>query len=432
MAHNKAKEIRERVMMFKRSLHISNTLLKRTSFDKHLNFTKPVKSWERASSKKNQRNSMDKDTWFKNKYAHVHARQKNLPNRDQYGKKAAHEMKLRNIERETKKKKLEHRQQYSHRRITNTLEENPLLECLYGTNSVTAALMNPRRESFTRLLYYGNSSKDLIMPKIKELSLQDKIKFQECSKHELNVLSKFNLHNNIILETKPLESIELSQLGSIDQSDNKFNISVIDQDEMILLDDDTSEKTISKSIDYSVNENKTYPVGLFLDDVMDPHNVGAIIRSAYFLGVDFIIMTKNNSASLTPVVSKASSGAMEFLPIYHVTDPVKFFQESQKDVNDGWTFITSHCTRSTNQEQSQFAKNKTLPITDLEGMPLQSPVMLVVGNEGKGVRSSLRQISDYFVEIPFQGPETPTAHLVDSLNVSVASAILINHLLPCK
>ena len=415
---------------------------KKTSFDKYLNVETPKKSWENKKNSNSSNNKgsdirSTKEKYFKNKFAHVHAQQKLKPKEDKYGKKLAHVNKLKQIKQDQKTNRLEHLQSFKTSRNRKTtwgnLQPNPLLEYIYGTNSVLAALNNERRrDTLDKIYYYGEDTHQFIKEKLKSLGLSDKkITLQESNKQELNQLSKFNLHNNIVLETKPLDIVEINHLGSIQNDETShFNISLIN-DSTIFADDVKND--ITQTVPFSIKENqgKLFPIGLFLDEIMDPHNIGAIIRSAYFLGVDFIVMTKKNSPSLTPVVSKASSGSMEFLPIFHVDDPLNFFQKSQLDSNGNWTFITSHCTSGTeNEAVTQFVKDRTLNIHDLNGMAQQTPIMLVMGNEGKGVRSSLRQVSDYFVEIPYNGPQRDI-QTVDSLNVSVASAILINHILPC-
>ena len=75
-------------------------------------------------------------------------------------------------------------------------------------------------------------------------------------------------------------------------------------------------------------EGKFY---LFLDQVTDPQNFGSILRSAMFIGVDGVIVNKRNACGLTPVVSKVSSGAVEFIPIYTVKFVSHFFDDAKKD-----------------------------------------------------------------------------------------------------
>ncbi|KAG0671212.1 hypothetical protein C6P45_000975 [Maudiozyma exigua] len=425
--------------MWKRtfSTHGSIPLLKqykRTSFDKYLNIEKPKKAWNNDFTD----TKFEKEKYFKSKFAHIHSRQKLKPKEDKYGKKIAHVNKLKQIKQDQKLNRKEHLQSFtktlSRKDSWGKLQANPLLEYIYGTNSVIAALNNERRkDTLNKIYYYGQDTHQFIIEKLKSLGLNDRkmIPLQESNKQELNQLSRFNLHNNIILETKPLDIVEINHLGAIQDTESaQFSINVTN-DFAIFADDIKNDITQNVPFTIKQNQGKSFPVGLFLDEIVDPHNIGAIIRSAYFLGVDFIVMTKRNSPSLTPVVSKASSGSMEFLPIFHVDDPLRFFQKSQLEENGNWTFITSHCTSGTDNEPvTQFVRDKTLDIHDLNGMAQQTPLMLVMGNEGKGVRSSLRQVSDYFVEIPYNGPQHDI-QTVDSLNVSVASAILINHLLPC-
>ena len=409
---------------------------KKTSFDKYLNVETTKKPWEKTHNQ-NADPKFAKEKYFKKKFAHVHAQQKLKPQEDKYGKKLAHVNKLKQIKQDQKTNRLEHLQSFKTSRNRKTtwgnLQPNPLLEYIYGTNSVLAALNNERRrDTLDKIYYYGQDTHQFLMDKLKSLGLNDKkITLQESNKQELNQLSKFNLHNNIVLETKPLDTVEINHLGPMQHNEtSQFSISLAN-DSTIFADDVKNDITQIVPFSIKQNQGKLFPVGLFLDEIMDPHNIGAIIRSAYFLGIDFIVMTKKNSPSLTPVVSKASSGSMEFLPIFHVDDPLQFFQKSQLEVNGNWTFITSHCTSGTeNEPVTQFVRDKTLDIHDLNGIAQQTPIMLVMGNEGKGVRSSLRQVSDYFVEIPYNGPQRDI-QTVDSLNVSVASAILINHILPC-
>ena len=177
---------------------------------------------------------------------------------------------------------------------------------------------------------------------------------------------------------------------------------------------------------YLVNEKKKFPLGIYLDEVVDPHNIGAIIRSAYFLGADFIVMSRRNCAPLSPAVSKTSSGAVELMPIYHVDKPLNFFSKSQEE--GGWTFVTS-CLTNSDSKMKKYSTGKILEMGALNGLCQELPVMLVVGNEGSGVRTNIKMRSDFFVEIPF-GRQIPNKETpVDSLNVSVATALLLSNLL---
>lgn len=359
------------------------------------------KAWERAGE--------DKDSWFKRKYAHVHAKQKQYEKSDPFGKRAAHERKLEENRRQTKLGRADHTQKFEKRSATQGLRGNPLMEYVYGTNGVLAALQGDKREYFSRLLHYGP-----LDPQFLQLAKKRGVQTVETDKHRLNLITNYAVHNNIALETKPLQPVEISHLKSCDPE------RALVQFDEILFDNDHNTGEFA----YEVKENKKFPLGIYLDEVVDPHNIGAIIRSAYFLGADFVVMSRKNCAPLSPTVSKTSSGALELLPVLHVEKPLSFFTESQ--VNGGWTFITSSLTDFSSKDK-KFMGGKILNFNDLGGLCDKSPVVLVVGNEGNGVRTNLRMRSDFFVEIPFGRNGDKGA--VDSLNVSVATALLISNLL---
>ncbi|CCC68259.1 hypothetical protein NCAS_0B01750 [Naumovozyma castellii] len=381
-------------------------------FDRNLPQYSRKKAWEIAGE--------DKESWFKRKYAHVHAREKRERNegterRDPYGKREAYANKVKYKHDEERSQHERHVSQYKKRDDVSGLQVNPLMEYIYGTNCVMAALKNDKREYFNKLFFYGS-----LNPSIGKLVKDRDVTLEQTDKHRLNLLTNYGVHNNIVLETKPLQPMELSHLGPLDQESGIMSLQEIGFDNTSL---------IPHEIPYNNKScpNKKYPLGLFLDEVTDPHNVGAIIRSAYFLGVDFIVMTRKNCAPLSPVVDKTSSGAMEYMPIYYVDKPLQFFTKSQSE--GGWAFITSYLSAGGNVKGQKYMEGKILDKDDLKGKSNELPIMLVVGNEGEGVRTNLRMRSDFFVEIPFGRDPQTMDHVVDSLNVSVATALLINNVI---
>lgn len=371
---------------------------KPTNFTKNFPLNKKTKAWERAGE--------DKESWFKRKYAHVHAKQKSQPQVDLYGKKEAHYSRLKQDILSSKRQQEEHKSKYSRKSVTLGLRPNPLMEYIYGTNSVIAALNSDRREYFTRILYYNT-----LPPILHSLAKKHGLKLEEVDKHRLNLITDYGVHNNIVLETKPLQPSEITSLNMCDPETGIFHYSELDFDQ-----------NVTKTMKYLSNEKKKFPLGIYLDEVVDPHNIGAITRSAYFLGADFMVMSRKNCAPLSPVVSKTSSGAMELMPIFTTDKPLNFFTKSQEE--GGWTFVTSSLT----SKNSKHGNNKVLELKDLNGMVNELPVILVAGNEGNGVRTNLQMRSDFFVEIPF-GRSAEESGVVDSLNVSVATALLLNSLL---
>jgi 23S rRNA (guanosine2251-2'-O)-methyltransferase len=141
------------------------------------------------------------------------------------------------------------------------------------------------------------------------------------------------------------------------------------------------------------------PLLLCLDEVTDPHNLGACLRSADAAGVDAVIVPKDNAATLTPTVSKVASGAAEFVAFFQVTNLTRCLRElKQRGI---WCIGLSG-----NAEQSLYQ-------TDLTG-----PLALVLGAEGKGLRRLTAETCDSLASLPMRGT-------VGSLNVSVTAGIAL-------
>ena len=142
------------------------------------------------------------------------------------------------------------------------------------------------------------------------------------------------------------------------------------------------------------------PLILVLDNIEDPRNLGACLRSADAAGVDVVIFPKHKSSGLTPIAKKTATGAAESLAIYQVTNIVKSL-EILKD-NGVWIAGTD-CDEG----------SKSVYETDLKG-----PLAIVLGNEGKGIRPLVKKHCDFLIHIPMFGT-------VQSLNVSVATGITL-------
>lgn len=138
---------------------------------------------------------------------------------------------------------------------------------------------------------------------------------------------------------------------------------------------------------------------LLLDGIQDPHNLGAILRSANAAGVDAVIATKDRAVSLTPTVRKVASGAAESTPFFQVANLSETIKKLKKE--GIW------CTGTTEDS------DKSLYKTDLKGK-----VAIVMGSEEKGLRKLTKENCDFLVKIPMNGT-------VESLNVSVAAGIVL-------
>lgn len=141
------------------------------------------------------------------------------------------------------------------------------------------------------------------------------------------------------------------------------------------------------------------PLLLVLDGVTDPHNLGACLRSAEAAGVDAVIVPKDKSALMTPVVRKVACGAAESVPFITVTNLARTLKQLQD--NRIWIFgAAGEATQSIYQ-------------TDLRG-----PMALVLGSEGSGMRRLTREHCDTLFSIPMAGE-------VSSLNVSVSAGVCL-------
>jgi len=141
------------------------------------------------------------------------------------------------------------------------------------------------------------------------------------------------------------------------------------------------------------------PFFLVLDQVQDPHNLGACLRTADAAGAHGIIITKDNATGITPTACKVASGAAETVPVYQVTNLARTLRWLKE--NNIWIMGTTGET-----EKSIFSADLSIPIA------------LVMGTEGTGMRRLTEQQCDFLVKIPMTGQ-------VESLNVSVAAGIMM-------
>ena len=139
------------------------------------------------------------------------------------------------------------------------------------------------------------------------------------------------------------------------------------------------------------------PFLFLLDNIEDPHNLGAIIRTANLAGAHGVIVPKNRAAGLTAVVAKPSAGALNFTPVARVTNLAKTIEELKKE---GIWFVCADMGGTT-----------------MYDLNLKGPIGLVIGNEGEGVGRLVKEKCDMVASIPMKGD-------IDSLNASVAAGVL--------
>ena len=139
------------------------------------------------------------------------------------------------------------------------------------------------------------------------------------------------------------------------------------------------------------------PFLLILDNIEDPHNLGAIIRTGNLAGAHGVIIPKNRAVGLTATVARTSAGALHYTPVAKVTNIARTIQQLKKE---GIWFVCAD-----------------MGGTSMYDLDLKGPIGLVIGNEGQGVSKLVKVSCDFVASIPMKGD-------IDSLNASVAAGVL--------
>lgn len=139
------------------------------------------------------------------------------------------------------------------------------------------------------------------------------------------------------------------------------------------------------------------PFLFLLDNIEDPHNLGAIIRTANLAGAHGVIIPKNRAVGLTAVVARTSAGALNYTPVAKVTNLSKTIEDLKKE---GIWFVCAD-----------------MDGTRMYDLDLKGPIGLVIGSEGEGVGRLVKEKCDFTAAIPMKGD-------IDSLNASVAAGVL--------
>ncbi|XP_062206811.1 uncharacterized protein LOC133908701 [Phragmites australis] len=276
---------------------------------------------------------------------------------------------------------------------------------VYGVGPVLAALMAGRREFYALYMQEGmdlsgsNKKKKDKKAVEKVLRMAEKIglKVVEASKHDLNIVVDNRPHQGLVLDASPLEMVNTKELEPVRVDGGKA------------------------------------PVWLALDEVMDPQNLGAIIRSAYYFGAEGVVLCSKNSAPLSGVVSKASAGSLELIELLSCRNMMQFLSSSAEN---GWRVLGATIAR------------KAVPLSEVA---TGVPTILVLGSEGTGLRPLVERSCTHLVKIPgnvdesvigadadtdageegnnYYGNQDLKSFLaVESLNVSVAAGVLLYHL----
>ncbi len=234
-------------------------------------------------------------------------------------------------------------------------------EFLYGLNPVREVLLTGRRKIF-HIYFSGERSRynELI-----KLSSSQKVSASFKTRKELSRLCGSDQHQGVVIEVSPYPYVSVEEIIETSYPESEFSNIVL------------------------------------LDGVKDPRNLGAIVRSAHLLGFKGVVIGKHRASPVTPVAVKSSSGATERIMIARETNLARTL-DFLRD-NGYWVICASEKADKT-----------------LDEMEFDFNLVLVMGEEGSGIRLNVKKRCDFEVAIPLQGSRT-----IGSLNVSVAAGIFM-------
>ena len=256
-------------------------------------------------------------------------------------------------------------------------------DALYGVSPILAALRTKKR-TFRRLYLQNTLAVDKrtdrpALQEIDRIAAEMGLQVELRDKGALNGMCRNRPHQGLVLQASSLSFSPLEKLPS-----------------------PKDPESLGRA-----------PLWLALDEVTDPQNLGALLRSSLFLGVDGVLVSAKNSCPLTPVVSKASAGAAEIMTV-HAARNLPRTLEAAKEA--GWQVAGAALEES----------------VEPEGLDATAPTVLVLGSEGHGLRTNVLRACSSLVRIPTGDVLAEGADLVDSLNVGVAGGILMYSLLQAR
>ena len=273
---------------------------------------------------------------------------------------------------------------------TTLLKDTWQGDVLYGVSPVLSAIDANRRQIYS--MYVQEGLLDGVSKRRKDMGTLEQaiakagelgIPIHTVSKHDLNMISNNRPHQGVILDAAELACEKLESLPTFTHADGS---------------------------------KRRWPVWLCLDEITDPQNLGAALRSAYFLGASGVLLCGRNSAPLSGVVSKASAGALEKMAIHSCRSLPNTLADAR---SKGWSVLGA------------AADPRAISCSEYK---VSRPTILVMGSEGYGLRTTVRRTCDESICIPgshdlgtLRGHQD--LHSVDSLNVSVATGILLHSLI---
>ncbi len=244
-----------------------------------------------------------------------------------------------------------------HEQNQNEVELVSLEDVVFGRHATVEAIQARRGNK----LFIQEDLKSNKVEELKNLAKEFSVPVIWAPKSKLDDMTNKENHQGIVMKITPYEYLSLDEL-------------------------------LSKSKE---KENRFF---LLLDGIVDPHNLGSIMRTADAVNVDGIIIPKHRAVGITPVVVKTSTGAVEHVPVARVTNLSQTIKKLKED--NVWVFGTD------------------MEGTDYTDWNVSGDIALVIGNEGKGMGAALKKEMDEMITIPIEGH-------VQSLNAGVAAGLLM-------
>ncbi|XP_071754642.2 rRNA methyltransferase 1, mitochondrial [Centroberyx gerrardi] len=291
------------------------------------------------------------------------------------GRRVSSELKKLSLEDFTEKQEKPVREKST----KDSKEEN--YEVVFGISPCLLALAQGRRKARKLFVKDGEASHRTSVLQVCAEARRRGVQVHRVSKKDLDKMSSGHVHQGVCLQASPLSYL-------------------------------TEERASAPPKKHNVP-----PLWLVLDRIQDPMNLGAILRSAYFLGVDRVASSLRSSCPLTPVVSKASSGVMEVIGVYGYQSLEDMLKTK---VAQGWQAVG---TVGAEADDSQ------IPVTRCSDFRMTKPTLLLMGGEGEGLSQELLSQCQTLLTIPARRDLLPG---IESLNVSVATGILLHSLLSTR
>lgn len=229
-----------------------------------------------------------------------------------------------------------------------------MAQYVYGKNVIQQILHDNKK---IEVLYVSDNQRD-----IEQAAIKKGIRVEKTDRKHLDRLSKNGIHQGVVAKIEEYKTFSIDEI-----------LSRIPEGKLGFL--------------------------VLLDELEDPHNLGAILRTSDAVGADGVIIKKNNAVGLTPTVAKVSVGAIDTVPVADVTNltqTLKYLKEK------GYWVVGTDMKNAQDYRQPKY----------------DTPIVLVIGNEGKGISRLVKEECDFLVKLPMVGE-------ISSLNASVACGILM-------